>query len=249
MADLMIDPATELSQFQDQFAAFLLHRGDFAGEDAGLRIYRNNVMMSLTRALAAQYPATKSLVGEQFFNALARDYVLAHPPEDPSLTFYGDTLSTFIAQHHACRALAWLPDVARLEFLCQQVLHAADDKSAGLERLVEIEAEQFDDLFLPLPPGAMLMQSRWPVHLIREEALRSDPNQVAMEDGEHYFLLVRREEVTVNVTALPEPQWQFLQHLNRGESLSQAWDKLQQDYILADEALVSLLSQTMRILS
>jgi len=243
MDDLIIDPATELNRFQDQFSAFLLHRGHFDGEEAGLRVYRNNVMLSLTRALADQYPAVKNLVGEQFFNALSRDYVLAHPPEDPALTLYGADMAEFIAGHGACERLPWLADVARLEFNCQVALHAADEPVLDIQCLAAAGGDQLDDLRLQLRQSVKLMKSRFPVEQIRREALSDNPRRVAMDESEIHCLLIHREDLSVSVNALSEVQWTFLQQLAEGKTLIQAWEYLQGVFALADDSLTPLLSQ------
>jgi hypothetical protein len=36
-------------------------------------VYRNNVATGLARALAARFPVTEKIVGEEFFTAMARD--------------------------------------------------------------------------------------------------------------------------------------------------------------------------------
>ncbi len=38
-------------------------------------VYRNNVVVSLTRVLRDAFPATARLVGEEFFAAMARVYI------------------------------------------------------------------------------------------------------------------------------------------------------------------------------
>lgn len=46
-------------------------------------VYRNNVTVSLVDALASIFPTVQNLVGEDFFRAMARLYVAAHPPTSP----------------------------------------------------------------------------------------------------------------------------------------------------------------------
>ena len=48
-------------------------------------VYRNNVTVSLINALAATFPATRRVVGEDFFRAMARFHVRATPPSSPLL--------------------------------------------------------------------------------------------------------------------------------------------------------------------
>src|SRR6266540_1152692 len=61
------------------------------GESSARRfgVYRNNVLVSLTEALRETYPAVCRIVGDEFFRAMARMYVLASPPASPVLLDYG----------------------------------------------------------------------------------------------------------------------------------------------------------------
>ncbi|XLM23139.1 DNA-binding domain-containing protein, partial [Chromobacterium piscinae] len=42
---------------------------------AGLAVYRNNYRVGLIDTLAHSHPVCRELVGEEFFTALAREYV------------------------------------------------------------------------------------------------------------------------------------------------------------------------------
>ena len=46
-------------------------------------VYRNNVTVSLIEALAAGFPVVQRIVGEEFFGAMACEFVRAHPPGSP----------------------------------------------------------------------------------------------------------------------------------------------------------------------
>src|SRR5262245_24307278 len=43
-------------------------------------LYRNNVVVSLVRALEARFPAVRAIVGPEFFAGAARLFVLNFPP-------------------------------------------------------------------------------------------------------------------------------------------------------------------------
>jgi len=60
---------------------------DPQGRPAGKRfnVYRNNVVSSLSDALAEAYPVVQKLVGEKFFKAMAGVFVRQYPPQSPIL--------------------------------------------------------------------------------------------------------------------------------------------------------------------
>ena len=52
-------------------------------------VYRNNVIVGLTQTLKDAYPAVHRIVGSEFFQALARAYVVGDLPRSPMLFDYG----------------------------------------------------------------------------------------------------------------------------------------------------------------
>ncbi len=81
---------------------------------------------SLIDALRTKFPATERIVGEEFFRAMARVFVIAHPPRSKILHTYGDDFGDFIAAFEPAAELAYLADVARLEAARTRAYHAAD---------------------------------------------------------------------------------------------------------------------------
>src|SRR5215468_10266336 len=61
-------------------------------------VYRNNVVVGLTETLKDAFPAVHRIVGEDFFRAMARAYVVVEPPKSPILLDYGAGFADFIRQ-------------------------------------------------------------------------------------------------------------------------------------------------------
>lgn len=102
-----------------------------------LDVYRNNVMVSLVDALANTFPVTQQLVGEDFFCAMAQRFVRQQPPRSPVLARYGAQFPDFIGQFEPAASLPYLSDVARLEWLRLQALHAADASPISSEAIAQ----------------------------------------------------------------------------------------------------------------
>ncbi len=98
------------------------------GSDVSQRfdIHRNNVMASLIDVLRETVPVTRMLVGDRFFDAMSRCFIRERPPASPLMHRYGDALADWIETFEPAAALPYLADVARLEVLRWQALHAAD---------------------------------------------------------------------------------------------------------------------------
>ena len=100
----------------------------YNGADPASRfaVYRNNVHSSLINALAAGYPVTLQLVGDEFFRAMAGVYVQGFPPTSALINEYGGDLADFIQGFAPAASVPYLADVARLERLRVRAYHAAD---------------------------------------------------------------------------------------------------------------------------
>lgn len=126
-----------------------------------LAVHRNNVVVSLVDALAQSFPVTQQLVGEDFFRAMAQVFVRAYPPRTRVLAHYGDALPGFIAQFAPAAGLPYLADVAQLETLRLQALHAADAtamESAAIATLLQ-DADALPSLRWQLAPSLHLLRS------------------------------------------------------------------------------------------
>jgi len=205
-----------LRERQQSFAAALLGT---AAAPGGLQVYRNNVFTSLTEALAAVYPVVKRLVGEAFFNQLARRFIRRTPSRSANLHDFGAELSAFIATLAETRTHPYLADVAALEWAYDGVFHAADAQPLDVRRLGErgpLEALRFR-----LHPAVRLVASRYPVLTIWEA---NQQDQVATVDiaagGE--WLLVQRRSLDRRIERLTPGEFALLGALAQGATLADA---------------------------
>ena len=140
--DISVDaapaPAPSMRSFQDAFARALLDPAlEPAAEIAdlarqpGFAVYRNTVMKGCIDALQANYPTVERLVGEEWFRAAARLYVLSAPPASPVLAQYGDGFEGFLAGFEHAAELPYLPGVARLDRYWTEA-HIARDESPAI---------------------------------------------------------------------------------------------------------------------
>lgn len=217
-------------------------RQEFVG--SRLSIYRNNVLYSLSEALASLYPVTRRIVGEDFFRALAKDYVLAYPPQDPVLTFYGEYFPEFIAKCENCQHLLYLKDASQLEWHCQCALHGADATIFEPATLSNMDAEALSNLKLTLHPTATFLWSNFPVDQIWEENQKQEVEIINVNESDKCYLLIYRKDLQVQVVNLQPTVYYLLISLDAGKSISDAWELAQKaagEQALDDEEFSNIL--------
>lgn len=127
-------------------------------------VYRNNVTLSLLKALETGFPVVRRLVGEEFFTAMAREFLRAHPPQHPILMLYGAEFPAFLQGFAPVAHLGYLPDVARLEQAIRESYHSADAAPLPPEALGELLSSDLLSARLTLAPALRVVDSDWPIH-------------------------------------------------------------------------------------
>ena len=102
-----------------------LANNNFSGSDL-IKIYHRQYFSSMKQALANSYSCVKRLVGEDFFDMLAKNFVKIHPSKTGSIIDYGSNFPTFISNNESCKSLPYLADVARFEQLFERCYFSLD---------------------------------------------------------------------------------------------------------------------------
>ena len=187
-------------------------------------VYRNNVIVSLVGALADTFPVLRTLVGDEFFDAMAGVYVRARPPTSPVLAHYGAGFAAWLEDFAPARALPYLPDMARLEHARVEAWHAADAPPLGAE---QIAARCADLASLPasrpgLHPSCRVLSSAYAVDALW--AVHQSPrDQSAVDIDVPCNVLVLRDPADeVLVVPVDPPVAAFCRALLAGASFAQA---------------------------
>ena len=182
-------------------------------------VYRNNVVVSLTEALATAFPVIAKLVGEAFFKSLAGVYLRQHPPSSPLMMFYGAEMPDFLEHFEPAIKLGYLPDVARLELALRHTYHAADADPIAPEALQTLRAERLMAARIILAPAVRLVRSRWPVHGIWAANMDEDAPK-PQNRGEN--ILITRPEYDPEMTVLLPGGGTFVAALIDGQTFGVA---------------------------
>jgi hypothetical protein len=197
---------------------------DGLGVEARLAIYRHHVVASLSDVLASVYPVVGRLVDRRFFAYLADAFVRRHPPAGPCLFEYGAGLAEFLAEFPACRHLAYLPDVARLEWALNVAAHAEDASPVEPAAFAEIDPTRVGELTLTFDASVALVSSPWPIDRIWRANQPGADATVDLDSGGAH-LEVRRHGDDVVFRELARPAYAFRHALLDGAPLAAAAER------------------------
>ncbi len=189
-------------------------------------VYRNNVMSSLIDALAGSYPVVCALVGEEFFRAVAAEFVRSAPPQSPVLAWYGKSFADFLVNYPPVASLPYLPEVARFEWMLIESLHAADASSMDApdwQTLLEAE-ELLSKVTFVFHPAARIFFSSYPVisiwHAHQDDDAEIEMQNIDMRAPEG--ALITREELSVQISPIDRAASDFMAALQSGRGLIQS---------------------------
>ena len=200
-----------------------LFRGAPEHVPARLAVYRGNVYGNCTNALAGAYPIVRKIVGAEFFEATAREYARVHPSASGDLNEYGKAFAAFLEAFAETRDLAYLPDVARMEWLAHRTYYAADSARYDPARLAHLPPERWIALRPVLAPTCVLLDSRWP--LARIWTVHQDDYTGEFDvdlDAGPDRILIHRPRWTAEVVALSVGDHRFLTAASEGAVLGDA---------------------------
>lgn len=207
-----------------------------------LSVYRNTFVQTLIRALRLSYPAVDRLVGTEFFDAAARDFIVEQPPRTSYLDHFGGDFAGFLDRFEPAASVPYLGDVARLEWAVCRAVHAPDAAPLTLAALGAVDAADYARIFFTPHSSVGLVHTVYPVDVIWRAVLGNDEAALAAIDlsSGPAWLIVQRGPSGVAMTSMEEALWDFVSALCAGRPLGVVLDE--HPAINAPVALADLLT-------
>jgi hypothetical protein len=221
-----------LRELQQAFGAFMQSENDDAvcshivedGFSAAerLRIYRNTCRSVLVETLRMTYPAVDRLVGRDFFDMAAGQFIGAHPPRSGYLNEYGGAFADFLAALGPASALPYLADVARFEWALGVAANAVDAPVLEPGSLAALDPECHATLRFEPHPSVRFLALAYPADQIADAVLSGDDAAMAQVDlsSGPVRLLVHRGPGGVEAQRLERDAYDFVSRLCAGEALA-----------------------------
>jgi len=190
--------------------------------ERGLAVYRANVNAAAAKALAAAYPVILQVVGPEFFDALAREHRRAFPSTSGDLDEYGATFAAFLADFPHVSHLAYLPDLARLEWRVHEARAAADGRAWDATTIGEVASQRQDAIRITWAPGTAIVESQFPIARLWTLHQDDHEGEFTIDWSVAERALVARDGFAVTVQFLDEGEAAFLGAALDGGTLGHA---------------------------
>jgi len=200
-------------------------------------IYRNNVFSTLLNALKQTYPLNLALLGKEFFEMTAREYMRQYPSRSGNLEDYGEYFSDFLTSYPPVHELIYLAEVAEFEWASHIIYHSPNHPPFTAHTLAAFPPEQHADLRFILHPACWLRKFHFPILHIVDLCNMQREEDIDLHHGGVNLLMIRRE-LDISLRSLSLADFTFLQALNHNSTLSQALQQAElvdPDYPLAEK--------------
>jgi len=190
--------------------------GEF-GVARRLAIYADNAEQHFIQSLRKSFPVVHRLVGENYFTQCAREFRRLEPSTSGDLQHVGAAFPAYWQRRHGSDEYRYLADMARLEWLYQESLTAANHPPFDFAKLARVPAAGYDLLRFRLHPSVRLYASEFPALAIWRENLRGDqePALIDLSSGGDRVLLARAAG-SVALHPLTVAEFAFLQRIAAG---------------------------------
>jgi hypothetical protein len=214
--------------------------------EIAIEVYRNNYRGNLHDTLTLVYPVIEQLVGRDFFRFMTRNFINQHQSRGGNLHHYGKEMASFIAAFEPAKELAYLSDVATLEWACHSAYFADDGSTLDLGKLAQIPSEQYSELILHTHPSTHVVSSRYPITAIWHAHQLGAPRDfhIDLDSGPCNVLVCRQDDI-VRVVELSDANTAWLRNIQAGIPLGTATDSTLEYY--ADFDLVSTLHKLIQL--
>ena len=184
-----------------------------------ISLYRNNVRHAHVTALSVIFPATRALVGEDYFDGISNEFTSRFHPQSSILALYGAGLPAFIGHRTELSGFPYIADLARFEWLINDSFHAPDAMSMDVAEAAAFFDAAEDDIALKTLPSLRLLTSDFQIDDIHSAALLGNVDALQNLKPGSRHLLVFRPHGDVKIEKLTPEELVFLSALSAHTSL------------------------------
>lgn len=226
----------QTAKLQTVFKSALLQRNmrpveDFVGTpghisaDIRTNVYQNNMYMSLMDVIENAFPTVRELIGHEPFRNTARQFVKDCPPTSGCLYEYGDEFPGFLKGFEPLKSLAYLPDVATLDWARNEVYYESDTTPFDSSLLVNMNDDDLCNTVFTLPQALRFVQSDYNLQDIWAMTYEDYQGEVHVHAKKSCALIVR-PQMSIDMYWLDDLHFDLYQALVTKQPIGQILDQL-----------------------
>lgn len=215
----------------------------------GLKIYRNNLRVTLLEALQGNFPLTQKWIGKDAFSKLAYHYIYAHPSGSFNLDRYGEELAEFVENDPIAKEYPALSDFVRLERLWNEALDWQEDSVLTADQLNRLIQNGAIDTKVRMRKSVVLLRCKFSVFEVfqglRREEKGAEMDEISSPPEEEQWIVVKKDQSRREVQVVEEPLIPFVSALEASCSFEELMklDIVQENPERLQEALGVMLSR------
>lgn len=178
-----------ITQAESGSCCIVKDEGNISREER-IQIYYDAYRFRLIDALSDTYPAVHTLLGDDEFEKVCRQYIDSHPPTHFSIRYYGDKLSDFVKHNDLTQNPALIAEMAGFEWALRQVFDAKDEQVLTLDSLQNSGIENWSEVVFHTSQNLVCLNLYWNVPALwkvieqGDDPIRENENAVA----EHWII-------------------------------------------------------------
>ena len=224
---------SKLAQLQADFQASIMdkHNDTFkkriiddaiVGADKRLSIYVDSYRLRIIEALSAAYPKLHMLLGDDLFDATARQYIDQYPSSYRNMRWVGNQMSQHLSNVLPQHPIA--SELATFEWALGLAFDAENAPILQLQDLAIIPPETWGDLRFEFHPAMQLLELQWNVvsvwQAINAEEIPPTPTQ------NNEPCLIWRSDLNSHYRSLDVQEFQAIQQVVSGGSFGDLCESL-----------------------
>jgi len=192
-----------------------------------LEVYREDYEARLTESLRNTYRAIQSLIGDEDFNILSKDYIRSFTSTSPDLDDYGNQLSDFIKTHSLISDYIFLSELAHFEWNFREIFHLEQSLGLTAQDLLGVLLQSENEL-LQMAASARVLQYNFLITSLY--AMKDSDTEVEPFDFEMpQFILMYKNGVSVKTQVLSQAQADIARNIMDLSSLKASFQNTSAD--------------------
>jgi len=201
------------------------------GQDAGLRVYQNNLRMTAARSLSISYPVIYKMIGEQAQYVLAKRLIDRERPVTGDWADWGREFSNILQQSELHEDHPYLSQMAELEWAFQ-VASRSVAEPLHKASLTLLEDENVEAVAIKLQRSLTLISSDFPLYGLwrlhrkgdKEQLPKEEPLHKVFNSDETGYYLVWQSGSGPRVVEITKEYFDWLNSIQRGKPIGELLD-------------------------